>query len=362
MATVARRFGRLMSAALVAVSGATAQEAASGGTFEAFPILAYDTNTGFGAGVKLFALNFLGARESFDVVLFASTLGERWGRAAFSLPDLELRQGTEYPVAIDVVAEYDRLVATNFFGVGNDSRFDDREIYSRRISEVSVAASRGFTQHIVGQAGVRYRSSRNFNFEDGSALAVLPPTSNAGTASTLSAFGSLRYDTRNSFIRPSRGLVLQAEFEIAPRFSFASASFRRASFWAHHYRGLGVHDAVFAARLGGHSVGGSDLPIQTLIPLGSSWTLRGFLFDRYLDRVALLANAEIRFGLFWRVSAVLGVDAGKVWHEISAIDLQRWAYNGVVGLRFNMDTFVVRADVGLSGESTGVYLNFGHIF
>jgi hypothetical protein len=36
--------------------------------------------------------------------------------------------------------------------------------------------------------------------------------------------------------------------------------------------------------------------------------------------------------------------------------------NYVCGLRYYMDTFIVRLDVGLSDETTGLYLNFGHIF
>jgi hypothetical protein len=36
--------------------------------------------------------------------------------------------------------------------------------------------------------------------------------------------------------------------------------------------------------------------------------------------------------------------------------------NSLVGLRFSMDTFVVRADLGFGKETTGFYLNFGHLF
>ena len=45
--------------------------------FEIFPILSYDTDTGFGYGLKSFFLNFLGINESFDLILFNSTKGSR---------------------------------------------------------------------------------------------------------------------------------------------------------------------------------------------------------------------------------------------------------------------------------------------
>ena len=71
---------------------------------------------------------------------------------------------------------------------------------------------------------------------------------------------------------------------------------------------------------------------------------------------------ELRFPLVWRVGAVAGIDAGKVWDRPSAIDFRRWAWNGVFGLRFYFDSFVARADLGISREYTGFYLDFGHSF
>lgn len=32
------------------------------------------------------------------------------------------------------------------------------------------------------------------------------------------------------------------------------------------------------------------------------------------------------------------------------------------GLRYYLQNFVVRFDMGFSGEGTGIYFNFGHIF
>jgi hypothetical protein len=39
-----------------------------------------------------------------------------------------------------------------------------------------------------------------------------------------------------------------------------------------------------------------------------------------------------------------------------------WIVNPVVGLRFFMDNFIVRADVGFYKGDIGFYLNFGHIY
>ena len=69
--------------------------------FEFLPLLSYDTDTGFGYGIKTFFYDQLNTKESFDVILFNSTKGEQWYKFVFSTPDFESRQGTKYPLAID---------------------------------------------------------------------------------------------------------------------------------------------------------------------------------------------------------------------------------------------------------------------
>jgi len=44
------------------------------------------------------------------------------------------------------------------------------------------------------------------------------------------------------------------------------------------------------------------------------------------------------------------------------VQLSDWIINQVLGLRFYMDDFIVRLDVGFGSETTGIYFNFGHIF
>ncbi len=185
-------------------------------TTEPLPILSYDTDTGFGYGLKLFALNHLGARESFDLVLFNSTRGERWYRFVFSLPDFEMRQGTTYPLALDLTVDYDKWIKNSFFGIGNTSSFGDREYYTRQPLEITLTAGRGISSVFVVQAGVKYLTVQNSGYADTSALLELTPTISAGRATASSVLGSIRYDTRNSYVNPTHGVVFQADVEACP--------------------------------------------------------------------------------------------------------------------------------------------------
>jgi endonuclease/exonuclease/phosphatase family metal-dependent hydrolase len=334
-------------------------------TLEPLPIFSYDTDVGFGYGAKAFFLNHLELNESFDLVLFNSTKGERWYRFVFSIPDFELRQGKVYPFSLDFLADYDKWIKNSYFGIGNDSKFEDREYYTREPLELSLTASRGFTQTFIGQFGTRFKTTNNFNFEassDSSSLINLPPEVNPSNAKYFSLFLNLRYDTRNSFINPTRGAVIQAEGEYAPDYSFTNVSFMRWGLTLQSYSRLFYPTTILALRLNFQNINGDQIPIQNLLSLGGNQTLRGYPQDRFLDKVAAVANAELRFPIFWRFGGVAGIDLGRVWNELSDVGFTDWHKNSNFGLRFYFETFIVRLDVGMSSETTGFYLNFGHVF
>lgn len=331
-------------------------------TIEPLPIFSYDTDVGFGYGAKAFFLNLLGQNESFDVTLFNSTKGERWYRFVFSMPDFELRQGKIYPWALDFIIDYDKYIRNSFFGIGNKSRYDDVEEYTKEPLEVDLNLSRGFSKNFVGQFGIKYKVVRNFNYGDSSKLLLFPSSLSSSRVSFNSINLLVRYDTRNSFINPSKGLMLSVETEFAPKTAITNTSFSRYGGSFQFYSLLFYPKTIFALRASLQFLTGGDLPVQVLLPIGGNSTLRGYRQDRYLDKTSVLVNAELRFPVYWRFGAVLGMDAGKVWSALGKMDLKDWAYNPVLGLRFYMDTFVVRLDVGLGKETTGVYFNFGQIF
>lgn len=326
---------------------------------ELFPILSYDTDVGFGYGVKGFFLDHLTLSESFDLVLFHSTKGERWYRLVASFPDIELRQRTLYPLALDFLIDYDKLINANFFGVGNSSSYDAREIYTKTPLEISITTSRGFTPTVVGQFLIRYRTVSISRMNPLGNLAVQMQTS-THRATSISLVLSLRYDTRNSFVNPTTGTVVLGEGGWAPQWSSSTISFSRLAFFTQGY--IPLNGIVFAGRLAVQKINGTNLPLQTLLPIGGVNSLRGYPQDRFLDKASTIINLEARFMLLWRLAGVAGWDIGKVWSSLGKADLRSWPNNPTVGLRLLMDNFVVRLDVGFSRETTGLYLNFGQLF
>lgn len=345
----------LSTAAVAQETDSSAAEYPVPSSVEFFPILSYDTDVGLGYGVKLFGFNHLASNESIDIVLFNSTKGERWYRIVCALPDFESRQGTVYPLALDITVDYDKWIRNNFFGLGNSSAFADREYYTKESVELSTAFSSAFLRTLIGQAGLRFKAINNFNFEPDSRF---PTLTSSSRTQYLSVYANIRFDTRNSFVNPTKGIVLQAETELAPG-SRAFASLGKSAQW---YFPLLHPNAIVALRERMQAIMGGDIPIHVLLPIGGNNTLRGSPQDRYLDRISAVVNMEVRFPVYWRLGGVVGVDAGKAWHRISEVDAKGWASNLVAGFRFRMETFVVRLDVGLGAEHTGVYFNFGQMF
>ncbi|MFC1500464.1 BamA/TamA family outer membrane protein [Candidatus Zixiibacteriota bacterium] len=335
-------------------------------TIEPMPIFMYDTDVGFGYGAKAFLLNTVGWNESFDLILFNSTGGERWYKLVFSLPDFELRQGTVYPFSVDLSLEYDKFIKNKFFGIGNQTRFSDEERYTKELSDVKLTFSRGFTPQMVAQVGIRFRTVRNFNFQIPSIFDSLAPLNRARVTNT-SIYANFRYDTRDSFINPSRGIVLQGEVEHIPDTFSNDVPHTRLSGWFHYFRMIRDPGVIFAFRAIAQDLEGEGLPVQVLLPVGGVNTMRGMAQDRFLDSASALINAEVRFPLYRRLGGVVGFDAGKVWNMSRNFDLERWASNLAVGLRYYLETFVVRVDIGFGQDAfgeknTGFYFNFGHLF
>jgi len=120
------------------------------------------------------------------------------------------------------------------------------------------------------------------------------------------------------------------------------------------YTNLLIPNLVFANRIILQTI--SDVGYQLLLPLGGNNTVRGLPQDRHLSTSTILINSELRFPILWRLGGIAGVDIGN------GRSTPDWIINPVTGLRFYMNNFVVRLDIGFGKETTGVYFNFGHIF
>ena len=343
---------------------------------ELFPILSYDTDAGFGYGAKAFFYDQLNTRESFDIILFNSTKGEQWYKFVFSTPDFESRQGTEFPLALDVTFEYDKWKNYNlyYYGLENEEtnpayqnvEFTDQCIYE--LIETKILLNSALRKDITGLIGIKFNSTSTYDYRRDSELASPDEVENKfledPSVKYLSANINAKWDTRNSFINPSTGLVLEIELEYAPDIFNENSSFFRQAFVVRYFKEIFFKNLILASRAMEQILSAESGSSQFLaIPVGGSSTLRGVPMDKFRFYSVFLFNNELRFPIWWRFGGIAGLDVGygsnKDLYPEDAID---WIVNPVVGLRFFMDNFIVRADVGFYNNDIGFYLNFGHIY
>jgi hypothetical protein len=109
---------------------------------------------------------------------------------------------------------------------------------------------------------------------------------------------------------------------------------------------------------------------------GGGTSLRGVLLQRYHAKIKVLANLELRaglgrfrlFGRSSRISLLGFVDLGRFfadWTPQPALDGSglgiKVGFGGGLRLRFGR-TLIVRADVGVSADGVGAYVDINHIF
>lgn len=319
----------------------------------------YDSDIGFGLGGKGLLKNHLKRDESFDLILFGSTKGEQWYVFTFSIPDFEIRQGTVYALAVDLKIEYDKILKSNFFGFGNDTEDNDWQ-FPKEMAKLDITLGRAFTEQIIAEVGLSFEHVSVYDFED---INPFLNPSIPGTGEHFIAYATIkgRWDTRDSQIHPRRGWTLGVNSDFASEALGSDHTFQRYRLEINRYFPVFVSGYILAVRGWVQHVEGTP-PYYEQSAIGGGWTARGFKADRFLDRAMLLTSVEYRFPIRWRIGGVLFADAGRVYSGLQKASLRDWKANWGAGLRYYLQNFVVRFDVGISNEGERIFINFGHVF
>ncbi len=333
-------------------------------SLSAFPFLMYDKDIGVGYGGKAKFVHYLSRKESFDLIVFNSSKGERWYVFAFSIPDIEIRQGKRYTFSFDFKAEYDKFLKYSFYGLGADSREENESVYTFERKELQLKISRGFTSHFVMELQYALKNVKYFNVEEDRPFTE---TLNM-VGEQFSPYASLliRYDTSDSQIHPKRGFRILFQNDVASDFlGNKKARFHRFILDFRKYLLLFGQKDVFAFRALVEEISGKRISLFEMPVLGGSserTAMRGYKLNRFVDKGKFLINAEYRFPVWKKLGGNIFVDGGCIWPSWSDIDISKAVVDIGWGLRYYLENFVVRFDMGFSQEGMRIYFNFGHIF
>jgi outer membrane protein assembly factor BamA len=318
----------------------------------------YDSDIGFGFGGKGILKNYYQKNESFDLVLFKSTKGQQWYKFTFSVPDFEIRQGQVYDWAFDFTVEYLKFINSNYFGLGNNTS-DNNFHFTNENTKLSLSLSRAFTPTFIASLTYRCTFLNLYDFKTFPNL-LNAKTRGAGRSQIGSVQIKIKYDSRDSQINPSKGYKIFLSSTLSDALLGSTWKFSKQSVEAALYKSF-FRKHIIAFRLCVENTSGNP-PIQALSTIGGSWTARGYKVDRFKDNSLSLISLEYRFPVYRQLGAVVFKDMGRVYSHIKMISISDWHLTTGLGLRYILNNFVVRMDVGNSKEGTRVFFNFGHVF
>ena len=264
---------------------------------------------------------------------------------------------------VNVYAKYERSPHMDYYGLGANSRKEDRTRYQLN------------TASIEGRAGYRFTRSLNAGIDLGYGGAHNGPSTTMMSRRLRPNSTRPRRPVSSTTPRSPRGVrsrhTTAATWCAAPGAAASTGSSSNAiSIWMRAPTAIVswiVEGQQFFPYLNQQRVvalfvkarfaytGRDDrvVPFYLLPELGGNFELRGFNQYRFSDSNAFMAALEHRWYAFSGLEMALFVDAGKTVPEKGRVDFSDLNYSGGIGMRVRVrGAVVLRMDVATSREGT----------
>lgn len=249
-----------------------------------------------------------------------------------------------------------------FYGLGNNS---DPEVYSNYraiFPRVRAFLLKGITQNLFAGGRIWFENYDIIEWDEQGAFQQ--SEFSGATGNRTSGIGpGLIYDTRDQVYYPRKGHYLESYLEINGKFTGSTHNYTAISIDYAHYKSLS-ETTVLAGNLY-TLMNFGDVPFNRLAQLGGNKKMRGYFQGYYQDKKLLLAQAEIRQHLFWRIGMVAFASFGEVAEEVNDFRFYniRGAYGAGIRFLFEKSKHInVRLDYGVGKNSSGFYISFNEAF
>lgn len=355
-----------------------------GFSFGIVPLANYTSDTGFGGGLGLALIDYADGREPFrNAIFIKGFLTTRWVQhhaAQWEAPHIG---GT--PLSVWVRTEFRRQIDANYFGIGNTAAWDgaltnpesERYVTQRyyQFLQMGPAVVARLSYPLVWklslEAGYTFEYLYVETYADSLLAAQRPLGADGGFTSMLHV--GLVLDTRDRRITTRRGHWVEFSTRVSSRYLGGSTNFGGVTLSDRHYWNP-VGDLVLAHRLLVDLLYG-EVPFFHLSRfgdgalsdgLGGAWSLRGLAQHRYIGRIKIALNPEVRhhvltwhwLGARFDLGAVAFFDVGRVWAAYEADGPTwnlHWAGGGGLRLVWN-ENFLARFEAGFSYEGPRIYV------
>lgn len=196
---------------------------------------------------------------------------------------------------------------------------------------------------------------------DGALVHDAVPGSRGGRSVGLTP--GLLWDTRDHLLTPGRGALY--ELSVGGYGSLLGSEYDFGELEVDLRQYVPVwRDHVLAVQLLAKFQLG-DVPFYKLAQLGGEDMLRGYFEGRFRDQALYALQAEYRFPVWWRFSAVvhgaLGQVASTPWRLASR--RPNWSLGAGGRIMLNTDERLnLRADLGFGHDTWGIYVGIGEAF
>ena len=239
---------------------------------------------------------------------------------------------------VDVYMKYERSPQMEYYGLGADSRKEDRTRYQLNTASVDVRAGYRFTRALNAGIDLGYGGAHTGPV-DGGDVPSIETKFDATTApglfddTTFISWGAFAgYDTRDLSRGPRSGGFYGIEFNRYVDMDAGTYTHRQLDLEGQQFFPYFNQQRVVAlfvkARFAYTGRDDRVVPFYLLPQLGGNFELRGFNQYRFSDNNAFMAALEHRWYVFSGLEMALFVDAGKTVPEkgrrrLLRIELQR---------------------------------------
>ncbi len=259
-----------------------------------------------------------------------------------------------------------------FFGLGPDSRLEDRTSFLFQDASYEMVGGWQFNRRLAATARVGYVQvfTRDGEDEDFPVIGALFDDASAPGLAVQPDFlklsALLMFDGRDRPFNPHRGGMVALALTRFDDRDGDRYRFDRIAFDARGYVPLGSPQRVLATRLlvsRDNPAEGARVPFYLQEPLSNSHDLRGYPTFRFRGEKQLTMQVEYRWEAAPALELALFADGGRVFRTDQDWSLENMRGTVGFGLRLKThDDVLMRLDVARGEEGMRVYLRFGPSF
>lgn len=254
------------------------------------------------------------------------------------------------------------LYSYQFFGLGNNTKEEDMEIYKVNYPRIRINALKLLRPSLYG--GLRYWMD-DFDIIEIKEEGILDTQSVTGkNGGFLSGAGIvLNYDNRDNIFFPTKGTFV--EFVSFFNGNYLGSDFNFTKFTIDASKYFSKNKQVLALNFYSEFTGGA-VPFNQLALLGGTKKMRGYIEGRLRDKHQLIFQSEYRFPIYKkRFRGVIFGGFGQVANEFSDFQFNNLKYTYGAGLRIlinEKESIHIRLDAGFGKETSGYYITIGEAF